>query len=96
MVRNGVLVSGAILTTLLFCAYFVLPFVSLRTQASQLPVWSLIWADEFKGSQIDGRRWVIADRGHANVDGGMNYYDPREVFQENGNLDASVGSLMAT
>lgn len=50
------------------------------------PVWTLIWSDDFDGSELDARHWVIADRSRPNYDGGVNYYDPQEVSVDGGSL----------
>ena len=50
------------------------------------PVYNLVWSDEFDGDAIDLKKWVIADRNITNYDGGINHYDPANVYVENGNL----------
>ena len=50
------------------------------------PEWKLIWADEFDSDRVDAKKWNIADRNVTNYDGGVNSYDPANVYLENDNL----------
>lgn len=76
--------SGLLMVLLLTVFFWVR--APLLAKGLPFPNWSLVWADEFDGLRLDARRWAIADRSHANYDGGINYYDPAEVSVENGHL----------
>lgn len=76
--------SILIVLTVLACAS-VSPSKQPVAPAPPAP-WDLVWEDEFEGATIDLKKWVVADRSVKNYDGGINYYDPQEVYLENGNL----------
>lgn len=50
------------------------------------PAWTLVWSDEFDGPALDRSKWTVMDATRPNYDGGINYYDPSNVYLQNGNL----------
>lgn len=48
--------------------------------------WRLAWAEEFEGTRLNKRRWQVGAKGKPNYDGGINQYDPQDVYLEDGNL----------
>ena len=47
--------------------------------------WSLLWHDEFDGDSIDLDTWRVLDA-HLIKNGELQYYDPEDVYLENGHL----------
>jgi len=83
--RNAITSTCGFLA-ILFIGVLFMVRAPLFAKGSPSTGWSLIWSDEFDDAKLNTRRWVIADRTRPNYDGGVNYYDPREVSVEYGNL----------
>jgi beta-glucanase (GH16 family) len=47
--------------------------------------WSLRWHDEFDGDSVDSTKWMVFD-GHLIKNHELQYYDPEDVYLENGCL----------
>ncbi len=47
--------------------------------------WKLIWQDEFDGNTVDPNNWIVLDA-HLIKNGELQYYDPEDVYLENGCL----------
>jgi beta-glucanase (GH16 family) len=47
--------------------------------------WWLFWHDEFDGDSVDETKWSVFD-GHIVKNGELQYYDPEDVYLENGRL----------
>ena len=52
---------------------------------SQAPL-ELVWADEFDAAKVDTAKWNVADDSRPNYDGGVNTYDPQDVYTQGGDL----------
>lgn len=47
--------------------------------------WSLLWHDEFDGDSVDLSKWIVLDE-HLIKNGELQYYDPEDVYIEDGHL----------
>ena len=75
-----------VLSMILLLTVMILP-IHLSAATS----WSLIWSDEFNGtngSAVDSTKWSLVDKGDGFGNGELQYYTPRtnNSYQENGNL----------
>jgi beta-glucanase (GH16 family) len=58
----------------------------MRVASAPAPNWQLVWSDEFPTNKLDLTKWNIGNASEQNFDGGINYYDPSNVYISNHHL----------
>lgn len=74
----------ALLVAAVVCSLF--PSSPGPALAATTPSWQLIWSDEFPTNHLDLSKWNIGQVSDQNFDGGINYYDPANVYLFNNHL----------
>ncbi len=60
------------------------------------PTWQLVWEDDFPSNKLDLSHWNIGQVPDQNFDGGINYYDPANVYIFNRHLVIRAASHVKT
>jgi beta-glucanase (GH16 family) len=87
--ENRMMLRSRPIALALTASFFALALLGAKSPPAPVPAppaWNLVWSDDFDGQRIDPKKWNIADRAVTNYDGGINSYDPGNVYLENGCL----------